>query len=104
MVLVVEDITTPPPAELGLPHIPVLHIGRPGRGFDTISLKSEAGQLLAAHLEPMVEKPSDWLKREHGTNLAPSILDHLVKSGKLAHADVRAAYEACVETSIAEES
>lgn len=96
-VLVVSD--DGPAPDPGLPVVQVLVISRPSK-FDHILLKSEVGQLLAAQLVPMAERPSDWLKREHSLGSAPSILDYLVRTGRLTDEEVKAAYVAsCADDS-----
>lgn len=92
MTLVVSDMSMPPPE--GLPRTPRLEFTRPG-GLEGIPVKGATGQLLAAKVVRLEETPSNWLQREHGITLAPRILDHLVRTGALTDAQVRAAYEAC---------
>ncbi len=71
-------------------------VGNPER---TLPIDVPAALLLIAHLEPKVDKPSDWLCSHVKTNaglLALEVLDRLVAQGKITVDEIKAltlAYE-----------
>jgi hypothetical protein len=64
----------------------------------SLSFSDSRSQAIVPHLVAINERPSQWLNRmDYGVNMAGDILDHLVMSGKLTNADVKAAYAYCLE-------
>lgn len=86
-----------------LPDVRVLVLSLNTRGtLYRVHLFEPQAHAIIPHLVAVVEKPSDWLKRQaNGNFLMPEMFDRLVADGKLSRADFEAAYVACIDAEVA---